>query len=447
MRIPFLSIILVIFLSFQSCSKDETTVPEVEQDDPIVMPEEEIEEETTSDVYFEFNVDANYHLSFFSEGYIIIHNSNGDLLDFMEYGDGSQLKFENNDTSNVSDKLTITQLTHIILGGGDDFYTITTYPLVDKGTIWSFEATDSSNNADGSFSLTINDMPNWEYYSISNKNGKGRTGSSYYQWFNNPEDAQPTINTSIDWYPENDFLVSILDGNLALKYADLLDVQQSDAIVLTSNDLLDFDSYLNVDLPDYEEFGTTVSGFQTDQDFDSGGFRVSSTSDYVYSEPPSTTQLGFLSRFNEYKISAYIKSEGYLYNVSHYGTTPNELILPTKGAFTITDDDLFSFNFNTDVSYIRQRSIWRTPQIFSNENNSTRWIVNGEAAIDTLVLPLPEEIISRYSNLDLELLIHDSTELIMQGENYQDYINNLFDRTVKIESGYVEEAMSFGISF
>lgn len=449
MKLSYLSFLLLTFILI-GCSKDEPVIkePEVEQkQDP--QPDAEEEEETTPETYFELNVAIGYHASIFKEGYVVIHNSNGDLLNFMEYGDGSQLKFEATEAMVVTDKLTITQVVHSELGGGDDFYSIFTFPEITKGTVWNLERGESTFNPDGEFKVRINDVPGWKFYTVSNKDGHGPSGSSYYKWLNNPEDAEPFIDSSPDWFPENDFLVSLIDGNQEMKYVDLSNVAQNDSIVLKSEDFQEYDNYLTIDMPDYERFGAKVQGFDSNQDFSQfGGLRVSSSVDYAYDDKTSEIVLGYLSRFSKFRTSINIEEEGYEYSKSSYGERPSSIIIPEKGTMTISNDDLYNFSFDTNLSFVRQLSTWAIPFSvnLSGANNSTTWRVYSGQEIEPTVYALPDEIIARYTNINLESLKHKGTELFIQGDSYQDFMERRLGIT-KIQNGYIEEVMLFGEKF
>jgi len=444
MKFPSLIFISIFVFFLTGCETENPTDLPIEQEIPKEDPKEE--ETPKPETYFTLNVDANYNNAILNSGYIIIHDANGELLDFKEYAPGTNLIFESEEGDTVSDKITITQFSHTDFGGNEDYYAINTFPLIDKGATWDFFRGINTFNPNGKFDVRLNDVPDWKYYNLSNKHGHGVRGSSFYKYFNNPEDAEPFIAIEkTDHFNENDFILSVVDENSDLKYADILDVQQNDSIVLNNSELTFFDSYLEVALPDYDRFFHSVQGYETDQDFDADGLILNESTDYTFTEKVDSIQLGYLSRFSRFRTFVnYNKGDYYQYRLKLYGPEPNEVVIPAEGSLMITDSTLTGFKFETDLSFQRQRSTWSTMRTFGSvDYSSTFWIVYAPNANDITVYNIPEEITQQYSNLDIDLLRHESTELFLQSDSYDSYLKRRWKET-KIGSDYIEESMQFG---
>ncbi len=444
-----LSVIIPLFLFLfliTSCSKDDPTITPVDQETPNDDPIIEEEEITQEAPYFTFNIDSGYYFdSIFKEGYIIIHNDQGELLDFQKFANGGQLIFEAEEGQTVSDQLTITQFIHLELQQGEDYYTIFTFPLIAKSSEWNLTKGISTYNPSGEFDVTLTDVEGWKNYKLSNKDGHGPGGSSYYKWFNNPEDAEPTIEIDgTDWFSNNDFLLTIIDANSNVKYVDIANVQQGDSIVLSSSDLLDFDDYLEIDLPTHDGFSHGVYGFESAQNYESGGLALNVSYDYVFTEPVDQLKLGYLNRFSKFKTAVSVTEENYIYKLEQYGAKPNAITLANKGTFTISDSTQTNFSYATDLTFEREKSVWSTRRdFFDSDFSSTSWLVYAPHTDTIDIYALPEAITDLYSNLDIDQIKHESTTLYLQSNSYQSFINRRFG-TEKIDDGYVEESMLFG---
>lgn len=440
-RLPILILALSTFFLI-SCGKDDPITPPIDQEDPKEDPKEE---EPQTETYFTLNVDANYNDAILNSGYIIAHDSNGELLDFKQYIPGNQLSFEGEKGAIVTDKITITQFTHNDFGGDQDFYVIRTFPSIDKGTTWNFIKGVSTFNPNGKFDVRLNDVPDWKYYKLSNRNGYGERGSSFYKYFNNPEDAEPFIAIEkTHRFNENDFILSVIDENSDLKYVDIPDVEQNDSIILSNADLISFDSYLDVNLPEYDEFFHSVQGYENGQDFDNDGLVLNESTDYTFTETVDNMQLGYLSRFSRFRTFVNYKKELYQYNFKQYGAKPNEVIIPSEGSLSIIDSTITNFKYETTLNFVRETSIWSHRRDFLDPDfSSTSWIVYAPNSNDIIVYSIPEEITQQYPNHDIDLLKHESTELFLQSDSYDAFLKRRLQET-KIGSEYIEETMQFG---
>lgn len=441
----FLTLSFLAFFLIVSCSKDNpvSPTPPADQEDPKEDPKDE---EPQKETYFSLNVDTDFYFTqIFKKGYLIIHDANGELLEYKEYGNGDQLVFETLPGETVTDKITITTLLHSQLGSGEDYYTISTYPMMNKATSWNFKTTPSTFNPIGEFDIRLNDVPGWEYYDLSNKDGFGSSGSSFYKYFNNPEDAEPFIEIdNIDWFENNDFLLSVIDGNLDLKYLDIPNVQQGDSLIFDATALKSFDGYLEVSMPDYDEFYHSVDGYEEMQSFDRDGLTLNSSAHYAFNDKVTNLKMGYLDRFSKFRTSLRLDRENYSYSYRTYGGKPQSITVPEQGSLSILDSTLTNFQYETTLNPKREISIWSHRRDFLDPDfSSTSWFVYAENSNNIVVYELPEEIVQQYPNIDLELLNHESTKLYLQSDSYEASIKRRWKET-QIETGYVEEYMLFG---
>jgi len=435
------SIFIFAFSTFLvvSCGKDDPITPPLEQEDPK-------DEEPQSETYFSLNVDGDFYFSeIFKTGYLIIHDADGQLLEYKEYGNGDQLVFETEPGNTVTDKITITTLLHSQLGSGEDYYSVSTYSMIDKATTWNFTSTPSNYIPNGEFDIRLNNVPDWAYYDLSNKDGFGSSGSSYYKYFNNPEDAEPFIEIdNAKWFENNDLLLSVIDGNSDLKYLDIPNVQQGDSLIFDATILQPFDSYLEVVMPDYVEFYHSVTGYEDLQDFDRDALTLNSSAHYAFDDKVTNLKLGYLDRFSRFRTSLRLDREKYSYSIKRYGAKPQSINVPEQGSLSISDSTLTNFNYTTNFNFKREISIWSHRREFSDPDfSSTSWYVYAENSNNIDIYELPGEIVQKYPNIDLELLKHESTRLYLQSDSYEASIKRKWKET-KIGSEYIEETMLFG---
>ena len=221
-----------IIFSFFNCSKNEETKesiiqPEViESENPVSSPEI-IEEE----VYLTVNIDANKNTTD-SEDWIIIHDYNNNLVDYKSYDSGDELTFSAYPDS-ITSSLSITEFSQVIdyvndLNDGTSpqtrseigkKYEISTTNGLKKGDVFNINSTvlnePQNRTKIGDFNITIEDIPQIKNLNISTKNGVVPYGYSP-SWEGN--ELIDYTETLIQNEGEQEYLISILDGNYANKY-------------------------------------------------------------------------------------------------------------------------------------------------------------------------------------------------------------------------------------
>ena len=164
-----------------------------------------------------------------------------------------------------------------------------------------------------------------------------------------------------------------------------------------SADFLEFDTYVNVTLPPYNEYWFHIAGFKEDQEFDSWGGYWLHDVHYLLDKDVVTDplKLGYLDRFPKYRTQFHIGLDGYKYSMVQFGEALDALVIPEKPIFNIIDVSINAFQFTIDIEFLKVRHKWTHVEGSHATNNysHTLWSVTAAKGYDPIVKNLPEEIV------------------------------------------------------
>lgn len=352
-----------------------------------------------------------------SDNWIIIHNENGELLDYNKYEENDFIKFE---TLNplLTDKISVTLFSYSQTNS-DTFHGIKTTTGVDKGTVWDDKPRlineGKRNTSIGDFNFTLNNFPSIELLNISNENGEiggGLSGTgSNGLW------TYSASNYTL--YEKNDYLFTIAEPILDAKYYFLEDIQDGDDISIDYSEFKLFDSYLNIDIPSNTTYLLVLLGFEDYQDYSiSEGYVLNQIFPFDRNDlNQNLLQIGYLDRFTKYRTQFRVNFDNYTYNYLKNGSKPNEIIVPKDPTFNINDNSLQNFKFSTDVNFVKYVGKWS----YSTGIRNTDWIVStweveSQTNLDHKIGELPKEIIMSYPKLKINSLEYFQTDFTISTE-------------------------------
>ncbi|WP_170283986.1 hypothetical protein [Flagellimonas olearia] len=451
----FLFLFLSLFLAI-GCSKEESPVekePVGSTPDPDPDPEPEPEPEPV--VYFTFLSDGTINTAD-KDHWIIIYDSNGNLLDHKPYESGEVLEFTALD-SDVTDKITVTLFSYrdrtLAYMEGDEpvqcegsHIDLTSYPEVSKGSNWvnSFYSSrlqaDPAPNNLGQFTLTLENISG--EYPIRNdlfyRSGNVKWGnlSTLRQYISGGSGVMSynsgyTTMTSrrINW-ANTSYLMSILHADEGLKYTFFQNPDEGSDLTINYEDLQSFDSYVYLPtIPENERYFIQLLGFEDETSFKTynGYYCLSVHDDNNGIQIP----LGFLDRFTHYKTFLDIDYGNYEYHYQLLGPKPNITFFPEKPSIGFTQDDVINFDFATNADYIRRTDYFGGREPLGPNNCSiTEWSVESNPENYPILSPLPDELYTKYPDLvPFDELKYESSTLYLQDKEYIEFLRDQFDPT------------------
>ncbi|WP_298534873.1 hypothetical protein [uncultured Algibacter sp.] len=435
-KFVFLSLLTLLFYSCSS-NDDNTQNPEIKGETEI--PEEE--KTPIPEVYFSLNVDNEWLNESTIDSWIIIHDENGNLLNYSKYKNGANLTFDAL-ANEITKNLTISTLNIKKTESNQEIYTIDTYPDIPQKSIWNFKKPPAPNSLTenkviGKFSVKVDNIPGVQKHTLSCDNRIGGSNGNITIG-SNPKLYMLNIN-EVNLFERNNYILTILDNDNNLKYIWLNNVQDGDDLNLDYSDFNQFDSYLNIGLPSTQRIGIRVYTMEKDVNATSGVYTLDHNFNSAYwGLRQDFVKIGFLDIFKKYKLSFTVDLGNCTYNYGKNGNKPENLIIPSKPELTIQDTSIENFSFTTSLSYMRQVSRWKTPsEIFNNTGFETSWTISSDSKSELNFYDIPEEIKNAHPNLDLNSTKYYGTWLYLKNESQADFINRSFvtnERRVEFES-------------
>ena len=433
---------------FFNCSKDETTFKNPEAEEP--NEQEPVVEEPKPMVYFTFTVDESYDTSS-EDNWIILHDTNGELLDYRPYESGQTLEFEAleselTDKINVSlfiNKLQLLGVSSELCEG--DKYSGTTYPDVSKGSHWTqgkyATRLDGGPSKEilGNFNLNLTNVPKENNF-INDETPTMDNGNVSTVRFPDVHsdkttiasgDTKTYIRNGVRNWQDTEYLMTTLNESMNFKYMFFKNPEVGADITLDYNNFNSFDSYSYLPmLPENKKITLQLLGFENETSFKTDtGFLLLT----IFGRKIQDIQvpLGYLDRFTHYKTFLNISFENYFYDYHMIGPKPDIAFIPEKPQLNYSIDQLNGFDLTVDVPYVRRKDSWVTPGPVSMETCSTTvWDVVCNQENYPIIGELPEELFTQYPKLEkLQNLTYYSSTIYLQSENYQEFLIKEFDPT------------------
>lgn len=371
--------------------------------------QDEIPQPAQEELYFSYK--ANDDTSE-SDDWIIIHNSNGELLDYRAFEKNDFLEFKTKSPL-LTDKISVSVFS-VYESYGKKNHFIKTTTAVDKGIVWDFEQEPIiepiTSSSIGSFDFKLTNFPKTELLNISNKGGDingslsgvGAGGSWTYS------------GSDFTLYENNDYLFTIAQGTSDSKYYYAENLNDGDVITVEYNQFIPFDSYLSINLPPDSSYFLLLLGFEDDQNYTLGdGYVLSKIFPFDNNSiNQNPLRVGYLNNLDRYITTFDVYLEGYTYNYKKYGAKPNEIVIPEDPTFSIGDNSLENFRFSTSLDFNQYTSIWSN----NTEEVSSNWYVESGSNSYHKIGKIPEELVQKYPDFNINSLEYNKTHLTLSPE-------------------------------
>lgn len=439
-------IFIVLGCSGESDSPQDDMDEQIENDDSGQEgtdgeEEDETSEEPFTGPHFTLNVAEDYNTSS-SDDWVLIHDSNGNLLNVEPFEDGDSLTFENENPETVTEEIVISTFKFNTFGSGNKSYRINTYAQIPRGNIWNLKPLMEFNSNRGvlvaNATLTIDNIPGSGVFgfSVSTRNGGLGGGGGVVN-------GSLTANFNL-WSNDNRHLISIIDTDKNRRHIFIDDFPSNGNLNIDYGDFLDFDQKIAIGSESLEgRYTLFIQAFEENQQFGTNeGFVLSAVQGQRLDLLPP--ELVYLNEFSEHITSFEAFLDGYDYQVYQIGGKIEDITIPQNITFSIDTEEITNFSFDSNQQFNWRKSYWsyRTGQ-FDTDLVTASWEVNSSNPVN-VPITLPAVILENYPDLTLESLEYEYSKLQIGLETYEERLDKRFISTSPLNSiGFSEESLRF----
>lgn len=384
--------------------------------------------DSTLITYFTYNVSIDLLGAPKEDHGIMIHDKEGELLEYKTFETGDYLIFQSIASKKPDDFTVTTFFRSTARNGNEEYYDFETYPNITSGSIWTFliiprSYTDNIGDPIGSFNVAISNLTEeFERFSLSS-NHETRTLGNY-----TTENGLKTLNLdNVGVYENNSFILTTVDNENRKKYIEINNVQAGDDLIFDYDEFRDFDHTINIQLPSnigllnlWQHGGTEPQQYQN-QTYSLEDFHWGQSDPII----PETISLSFNDNLKTYLTQINLDSEEFSYYYYKHGTKTDNLTI-NKPDYSVLDESLFNFSFNTNVGFITRLTGWSAAVNNGGKTYRTQWGVLSKTNSNPKLNQLPEEIQATFPNLNINDLQNRGTILNLRGESYEKLISNKF---------------------
>ncbi|MFH6602938.1 hypothetical protein ACEZ3G_05575 [Maribacter algicola] len=412
MKLKHLIVILLSAGLFSHCSKDENSTSE-----PDIEGRTQIEEQKLELYFSYFGLGSSE-----SDNWIIIHDENGKLVDFKKADYGKVLEFTALKDS-IPNKISITEFHYFEGYEGNLSHRLFTYTDIEPGSSLYKPYNYSIPNNIGTFDLRIENIPGVYSHNISIEGGPI-----------NPKEVNIegnlTSNTlvlsEIRLYENEEYVFSIYDKSGNHKYLLLESPVNESDLVFDYSEFKEFDDYFEIPMPPYSSMWLYSYGYAEDDP--NYNFFGQTLSHYQSTDYPDTVRVGYLDKYKKFKTEFNVSLDGFTYNFIKTGNKVENIQVPSKPNYVLRDSSVYDLTFTTDLKLSSKNS---THTYDNGENIHTQWSVYSSANSFHKVGKLPEEVVSKYPNLNLDKLNILTVTLFTQGYTQQEIFDQLTSKEKK----------------
>lgn len=428
----FKNFILVfsLVLTFGCTKEDEVKTEKVIEEEQ----NEEVEtvEEPEPFVYFTYNATALND----SERWIIVYDSDGNLLDYKQDLLEGPMTFTAHKDS-IPEKINITKLSYNKFNDGiSEGHRLLTFTDIDDNSVWNDNNYNITGNLIGTFNFQVRNITEYETFQISTPYNILRPD----EFSSESNDNKITLQlTNIPLYENMEYWINVRGENGRTKFLKLSPAN-GESYIHDFNDFLEFDEYVPINLPSNQFYILQSGGFSSNESNTYWGDGQSFSEFFGNGE--GMPENSFLNGYDRYKFGLGISFIDYSYGYYKIGDKVLDITIPEKPSFTMVSQDIYNLEFVTELNPVTKTTRHNSEK--TNEEGAyltTDWEVFSTGSKTQQIYELPNELIERFPNMELEDLNLNTVILYTQGYEQQQFF---IDKTSKIRTGnYISENYTF----
>ena len=427
-------LVLTAIIAF-SCSKDDDTTPEIENQE-VKEEEEEVIAENDSLVYFTLKTNAYYVENFIESSYLILNDVDGNILEHTVIENDKVYEFkakkeEAPEIFTVSRYIKINQSYF-------KYNSLNSYYNIEKGTVWNFNGSKLDDNEEvvvierKSFNLVVEnvseDVINYTLSTPSDYFSRTHYGYRY--------DANIEFNNVELEKQDSKFLLTLHFKDGKSKYMIIDNIIEDEERIVNADNLNEFDSYIPINLPKSSE------NYHKSLDFDYND-KVYTTTKYgvniINNVQPT---FGVLNDFENFRVSISSRGENFLYNYSQNTKELNDITINQFNTdFEIISNYEKQFEFTTNVNHNHKHSSWSYNIENGFDYENFNWYFHSDSRSYFVTPKIPQEFLDLYSNFDFSKLEYDSTVLEKSERAYNPF--GEYQETAEEFPQFVKERITF----
>lgn len=412
-RTFFTALILLLVLS---CSEEnDPNIEEAGNEEQVNDSSEEEEASIEEIVYFTYQ---NLEIGGL-ENWIIIHDENGDLVDFKQITEVGSTTFTIGEDV-MPDNLSVTKLSYSSdLAGNNLYHRLLTYTDLEVGSVWEDRLGSFEGNLVGNFNLQVTNLSGVENILITAQGGTLRFGNANADEF---EGNTLQLN-AIPLYEEQEYLISIRDSNGLSKYL-FLTPQNGIDYSFDYDGFQEFDDTLEVELPPNDFNIMFTGGFKTNDWNTYQNFGHNFTEYIGYGD--GVFNLGYIDGYERYRTLISLTRDDFTYTFGTIGEKLQNISFPDRPSFMVENTSIYDLRFSIGLNFITKNT--RHESTIVDEQSrflSTVWEVFSTGTFSQKVGQLPVEIVERYPDMVLEDLELKKVSLFTDGYEQQQFFEDM----------------------
>jgi hypothetical protein len=348
------------------------------------------------------------------DNWVMVHDKNGVLIDAKKFETGQVVTIETEEQI-PDDLISVTLLSF------DSTNTLPqvpvdlrTYSHLLKGQQWTLKlaSVPQSSGSPTSFSIGVSGVNNRPLsYAVSSETGGKKRGYSF---------AAGLITSDVTYYEKDEatFMVAMELEEGQPKYRFIENVVPNEYYEFPVSNLQNFDHTLDVSFPTTERTICDLWTYNANTKY-YGGFKLFETTDF---SPRSRLKLGYLDRFDKYRLFIFLwYSKGY-YHYECLGNLPKSIDFPFDVDFDLKNTSIneFSIAGNPEYDYLTsgyQINETGNPKVFVS------WSISSPKP-GVKILTFPKPLTDTYKFLNIDKFDHSGTTFFIgQSLLYDDFVS------------------------
>jgi hypothetical protein len=389
------------------------------------------EDEAPLRTIFTATVDNSYKLyeTRTDSTYIILQNSDGEMLHMKRVETGDVVKFE---SEFPGDKIDVTIARVYPDGSGGGLANVWTYLDVPAGQSWTLRYdqvvygtarqsvevgsyTMVLNNAEPIYAMSISD----HYFSVTSR----RTST--------PPGLKAGIRKDVPRH-----LLSLHTGAGNPKYL-FIEPKIDETYTIDYNTMLDFDKVVSVPLSEQSYVYAHVMGYETMEDFKYlTGFVLYDNVTSV-SARKSSVNLGYLNGMAKFRTELSVSNGKVNVIYISRGAMPDNIKLPNYDDIVLQEKTpaTISYSSKIDVAY---RISWFVSNNFNPGTNGMAWYIYAPGG-RTRQPSMPQFMLEKFPKIGANSMRHSSTTFYTKSWTYDEFLQREFGPTRKAEEDEFED--------